>query len=150
MARETSTAELDKAVEILSVTQVQELAQQINAEEAALEKLEAKIAPSVIKSKDLHERIKLLRAQMATALVAHNRHNIFEGGYQFTLKHNPPSFEVFNEELANNWAHSNNCLKIDMAKAKTLLKREILTPDGFVRSDSITISRSAEKAVDAE
>lgn len=133
-------------VEITSVAAITVYPEAINDLESQVDKLEAKIAGPVKKIKEAKEQISEYRAKMAEAMISQNRHNIFLGGYQFTLKHNPPSFEVLNEPLALEWANNNQCLKIDLAKAKTLLKREILTPAGFARTDSVTVSRMEEKA----
>lgn len=142
-------SKIKEVVDFTSMTALEALSEQFNEQEAIVENIEAKIAPQLAKIDAAKEKIKEIRAQLAEAMKIQGRHNIFNGGYQFTFKHNPPSFEVANEPLALQWAAENHCLKIDTTKAKTLLKREILTPGGFVRTDSITVSRSAEKEVDS-
>ncbi len=143
-----ATKNKQEVVDFTSMTAIEGLSKEWNELEASIATIEDKIAPQIAKIDAAKERIKEVRALFAEALKAQGRHNVFVDGFLFTFKHNPPSFEVANEELALKWATENHCLKLDTAKAKTLLRREILTPGGFVRSDSITVSRSAEKEIE--
>lgn len=138
----------EQVLDFTSMTAIESLTREINFQKAVQEEAEAKAAPYLDQADNAKENIKTLNEKLAQAMITQNRHNVFNGGFQFTLKHNPPSFEIANEKLALEWAQQNNCLRIDTTKAKTLLKREILTPGGFVRNDSITVSRMAEKSVE--
>lgn len=141
MAKKTK----EQVVDFTSMTAIESFTSDINALETVVKENQERANVFLVHVDTAKEKIKVLREQLAQAMIAQNRRNVFKDGYQFTLKHNPPSFEVANEKLALEWAQKNNCLRIDTTKAKTLLKREILTPGGFVRNDSITVSRAAEK-----
>lgn len=128
-----------------SITTYEALALAINNNEAKVEEIEAKIAPELEQKKQLDEQTKELRKELAKVMVNNGRSSIFVGGFWFTKKNNAPTFSVFNKKLALAWARKNDCLSIDMASAKPLLKRAMITPDGFSREDSITVSRTKEK-----
>jgi len=129
---------------ITSSTVIEQLGNRLNQIAMLTEALDAKIAPHEEKKKRLEEEAKSLRAGMAEALVGSGRSSVYIGGYQFSLKHDT-DFEVQNEALALAWAQEHDCVRIDKVKAKPILRREVMTPDGFARVAKHSVARTADK-----
>lgn len=133
------------AVQVGSVsTTIEQIGAELNDIAKQKDALKKKMEPTVKKLDAFEDKEKELRVQMADALVGIGRNSTYIGGFQFSLKHDT-AFEIINEPMALEWAAAHDCLRFDRVKANTLLRREVMVPDGFSRVEKRSVARSADK-----